>query len=61
MELKKKSFNFYYNLIYVLNNFLNPIEINKSFNFLKDFRKTKLTKKSLNKYFETFQTSFSDT
>ena len=51
MELKKKSFNFYYNLIYVLNNFLNPIEINKSFNFLKDFRKTKLTKKSLNKYF----------
>ena len=51
MELKKRSLNFYYNLIYVLNNFLNPIEIKKSFNLLKDFRKTKLTKKSLNKYF----------
>ena len=51
MELKKRSFNFYYNLMYIFNNFFNPVEIYKSFNLLKDFRKTRITKKYFNKYF----------
>ena len=37
--------------MYIFNNFFNPVEIYKSFNLLKDFRKTRITKKYFNKYF----------
>ena len=50
MALKRKSLNLFYQIIYLLNNFINPKEINKSINLLKGFKKTKILKEYLNKY-----------
>ena len=50
MELKKKSLYIFSQLAYICNNFLNPKEINKSFNLYKEFISTKISKKYINKF-----------